>query len=152
SAAAPTPLYRLYQDSLGLTPFLLTVIFAAYVLGLLAALLTVGSLSDYVGRRPTLFAALLLNILAMALFAAAESATLLIAARLVQGFANGMAITTVGAAILDADRERGPLFNSVTTFVGLTLGVLAASLLATYAPDPEHLVYLVLLLASLGET
>ena len=150
-SSAPTPLYRLYQDTLGLSPFVLTVIFAAYVFSLLAALLTVGSLSDYVGRRPVAFVALLLNIIAMCLFIVADSALSLIAARMVQGLATGMAITTLGAAILDADRDRGPLFNSVTAFAGLTIGVLAASLLATYAPDPEHLVYVVLLLASLVE-
>jgi hypothetical protein len=56
--AAPTPLYHQYQESLGLTPFMLTIIFAAYVVSLLAALLTVGSLSDYIGRRPAIMAAL----------------------------------------------------------------------------------------------
>jgi MFS family permease len=54
SGAAPTPLYHQYQESFGLTPFAITVIFAAYVLSLLAALLTVGSLSDYIGRRPAI--------------------------------------------------------------------------------------------------
>ncbi len=49
SGAAPTPLYHLYQEHLGLTPALVTVIFAAYVLCLLLALLTTGALSDYVG-------------------------------------------------------------------------------------------------------
>jgi hypothetical protein len=33
--AAPTPLYQQYQEAMGLTPFMLTVIFAAYVLSLL---------------------------------------------------------------------------------------------------------------------
>src|SRR5690348_8686866 len=48
SGAAPTPLYHQYQESFGLTPFAITVVFAAYVLSLLTALLTVGSLSDYI--------------------------------------------------------------------------------------------------------
>ena len=65
SGAAPTPLYHAYQDSFGLTPFTLTIIFAAYVLSLLMALLTVGSLSDYIGRRPAILAALVLNVAAM---------------------------------------------------------------------------------------
>src|ERR1700750_3402672 len=52
SGAAPTPLYHEYQEHFGLPPLMLTIIFAAYVLSLLFALLTVGSLSDYVGRRP----------------------------------------------------------------------------------------------------
>ena len=61
SGAAPTPLYQEYQSHFGLTPFMVTVIFAAYVLCLLLALLTVGSLSDYVGRRPAILGALAMN-------------------------------------------------------------------------------------------
>ena len=72
SGAAPTPLYHQYQESFGLTPFAITIIFAAYVLSLLAALLTVGSLSDYIGRRPAILAALVLNVVSMAMFMTAE--------------------------------------------------------------------------------
>ena len=54
ASSAPSPLYPLYQDLWGFPPVVLTVIFAAYVVSLLAALLTVGSLSDHLGRRPVL--------------------------------------------------------------------------------------------------
>src|ERR1700730_2614400 len=145
SGAAPTPLYQQYQETLGLTPFTLTVIFAAYVLSLLLALLTVGSLSDHIGRRPAIVAALSLNVVAMTMFMTADSAIALIAARSVQGFATGLATTTLGAAILDVDRSRGPVLNSVTAFAGLTAGSLGAAALVTFAPDPGQLVYLVLL-------
>jgi MFS family permease len=148
SGAAPTPLYHQYQESFGLTPLAITIIFAAYVLSLLMALLTVGSLSDYVGRRPAVLAALLLNVVAMAMFMAADSAAALIAARALQGFATGLATATLGAAILDNDRRRGPVLNSITAFVGLTAGSLGAAILVTYAPDPRQLVYAVLLVLS----
>ena len=151
SSSAPTPLYRLYQEHLGLSPLLLTIIFAAYAFSLLGALLTVGSLSDYVGRRPVAFVAVLLNALAMCMFIEAHSAGALIAARMVQGLAVGAATTTLGAAILDADRARGPLFNSITIFAGLTFGALGASVLAAYARQPEQLIYVVLLVVLILE-
>jgi MFS family permease len=151
SGAAPTPLYHQYQESFGLTPFAITVIFAAYVLSLLAALLTVGSLSDYVGRRPAILAALVLNAVSMAIFMTAGTAAALIAARALQGFATGLATATLGAAILDNDRGRGPVLNSITAFGGLTAGSLGAAILVTYAPDPRQLVYIVLLLLSAVE-
>jgi hypothetical protein len=151
SGAAPTPLYHQYQESFGLTPFMVTIIFAAYVLSLLAALLTVGSLSDYIGRRPAILAALVLNMAAMVMFMTANSAFALIAARIVQGFATGLATATLGATILDTDRSRGPVLNSVTAFGGLTAGSLGAAALVSYAPDPGQLVYFVLLLASAAE-
>jgi MFS family permease len=151
SGAAPTPLYHEYQEHFGLTAFMITIIFAAYVLCLLLALLTVGSLSDYVGRRPAILAALTLNVLAMILFMTAGSAAALIVARAMQGFATGLAITTLAATILDTDKERAPVLNSFTVFAGLSAGTLGAGALVTYAPAPEQLVFVVLLVLTVVE-
>jgi MFS family permease len=151
SGAAPTALYHQYQDSFGLTPFAITIIFAAYVLSLLMALLTVGSLSDFIGRRPAILAALVLNIASMAMFMTAGSGGALIAPRALQGFATGLATASLGAAILDNDRSRGPILNSITAFCGLTAGSLGGAILVTYAPDPRQLVYVVLLALSAVE-
>ena len=151
SGAAPTTLYHHYQEAFGLTPFVLTIVFGAYVLSLLGALLTVGSLSDYIGRRPAVLAALALNVVAMIMFIAADSAAALIAARAVQGFATGLATATLGAAIMDTDKSRGPILNSITAFIGLTAGSLGGGALVSYAPDPEQLVYAVLLVLSAAE-
>jgi MFS family permease len=151
SGAAPTPLYHEYQEHFGLSGFMITIIFAAYVLCLLLALLTVGSLSDYIGRRPAIMAALTLNVLAMILFMTAGSASSLIVARAVQGFATGLAIPTLAAIILDTDKERAPILNSFTAFAGLSAGALGAGALVTFAPAPEQLVFVVLLVLSLVE-
>jgi len=151
SGAAPTPLYQEYQSHFGLTPFMVTVIFATYVLSLLLALLTVGSLSDYVGRRPAILSALAMNVVAMLIFMTAQSAVALIVARAVQGFATGLAATTLGATILDTDREHAPVLNSVTAFAGLSAGTLGAGLLVTFAPAPEQLIFAVLLVLSAVE-
>jgi MFS family permease len=145
SSSAVTPLYRLYQQSMHLTPFWITVVFASYVVSLLAALLTVGGLSDYVGRRPVVLASLLLNAAAMLIFAEASSLWHLIAARMVQGLSIGIGTTAFGAAILDTSRTRGPLLNSVTAFLGLMAGALGTAALIMFAPDPLHVVYYVLL-------
>jgi MFS family permease len=151
SGAAPTTLYERYQEVFGLTPFVLTIIFGAYVLSLLGALLTVGSLSDYIGRRPAILGALALNVAAMIMFISADSAATLIIARVVQGFATGLATATLGAAIMDTDRSRGPVLNSITAFIGLTAGSLGGGALVTYAPYPQDLVFAVLLVLSAAE-
>jgi hypothetical protein len=145
SSSAVTPLYRLYQETMHLTPFWITVVFSIYVASLLAALLTVGGLSDYVGRRPVILAALLANAAAMILFAEARDVGQLILARAVQGLSVGIGTTAFGAAILDTDRLRGPLLNSVTAFLGMTLGALGTAALITFAPDPLHMIYEALL-------
>ena len=117
-------------------------------LSLLLALLTTGALSDHVGRRPTVLGALMLNIIAMVMFITAGSGAALIAARTVQGFATGVATAALGAAIVDVDRSRGAVLNSVMVFAGLTIGTLGAAALVTFAPNPAQLVYLVLLALS----
>lgn len=141
ASSAPTPLYHLYQEAMGFSAATLTLIFGVYALSLLAALLTVGSLSDYLGRRPVIFSALLLEIIAMGLFIAADSVSLLIAARVLQGFATGMATSVLGAALLDRDNRKGPLVNSLAPLLGMACGALGASLLAEFWPRPMQLVY-----------
>ena len=145
SSSAATPLYRLYQESMHLTPLMITLVFAVYAISLLAALLTLGGLSDYVGRRPVILGGLVLNAAAMIVFAHAGTVGELIAARAVQGFCVGMTTTAFGAAIIDTNRNQGPLLNSITAFIGLMVGAAGAAALVTFAPDPLHLVYEVLL-------
>ncbi|MBV7552393.1 MFS transporter [Pseudomonas sp. PDM28] len=145
ASTAPTPLYHLYQEQMQFSAATLTLIFGVYALSLLVALLTVGSLSDYLGRKPVIFTAVVLNILAMLLFIHADSVTWLISARILQGFATGMATAVLGATLLDTDRERGPLVNSVAPLTGMAIGGLGCGVLAEFAPAPLHLTYWLLL-------
>ncbi|MBJ2349892.1 MULTISPECIES: MFS transporter [Pseudomonas] len=145
ASSAPTPLYHLYQEHMQFSPAILTLIFGVYAFSLLAALLVVGSLSDYLGRRPVIFVALLLNMLAMLLFINAESVAWLIGARLIQGFATGMATSVLGAALLDFDRQQGPLITSVAPLLGMACGAMGCGLLAEFAPLPLQLTYWILL-------
>ncbi|UST92850.1 MFS transporter [Pseudomonas siliginis] len=145
ASTAPTPLYHLYQDQLHFSAAMLTLIFAVYAFSLLAALLTVGSLSDHLGRKPVIFSAVLLNALAMLLFIYADSVAWLIGARVLQGFATGMATAVLSATLLDTDRQQGPLINSVAPLLGMALGGLGCGLLAEFAPAPLQLTYWLLL-------
>lgn len=145
ASSAPTPLYHLYQEHLQFSAATLTVIFGVYAISLLAALLTVGSLSDYLGRKPVIFTAVMFNILAMLLFINADSVAWLISARVLQGFATGMATAVLSAALLDTDREQGPLVNSVAPLLGMASGAMGCGLLAEFAPLPLQLTYWVLL-------
>lgn len=145
SAAAPTPLHQHYAPAFDLGPGALTRIFAVYALSLLGALLTVGSLSDHIGQRPVILAAALVNAVAMERFIRAGAGLDLGIARAVQGFGTWMATTALGAAILDTDRRRGPVINSVTAFAGLLAGTLASGRLVRWAPAPTRLIYELLL-------
>jgi MFS family permease len=145
AAGAPTPLYRIYAEHWGLSPVMVTSVFAVYAISLLMALLTVGGLSDYVGRRPVMFGSLLVCAASMALFIEADSVAELLAARTLQGFGTGMAFGTIGAAILDSHRIHGSLMNSVTPVTSTGTGALLSGLLVTYAPMPTQLTYIILM-------
>ena len=138
---APTPLYATYQAQWGFSALTVSVIFGIYAIAVLLALLVAGRLSDHVGRRPVLLAALLGQIPVMALFAFAHSVGDLVLARVLQGLITGFAMGAIGAGMLDIDREKGATANAVAPGFGTASGALLAGILVQYLPAPTHLVY-----------
>jgi MFS family permease len=148
AASAPSPLYREYQTAMGFSPLTLTAIYASYAAGGIATLVTTGRLSDHLGRRPVLIAALAVEVIAMLLFIAATDVLLLFAARVLTGMGIGIAAGAVSAWLLDlappADPQLGSVVNGAGPLLGLGGGALFAAVLAEYGPDPLSLVYQVL--------
>lgn len=147
ASAAPSPLYPVYQDLWGFSAFTLTVVFAVYVVTMLISLLTVGSLSDHIGRRPVLAVALALLIVSMILFLTAGDVPALIAARALQGLATGAALGTLTATVVDmAPTPRlGSAITGAAPSLGLAAGVAITGALIQYAPGPRFLIYLLIL-------
>ncbi|WP_329193567.1 MULTISPECIES: MFS transporter [unclassified Streptomyces] len=148
SSSVPSALYVLYQQRWGLSAGTITVVFALYAVTVLAGLLLFGSLSDTLGRRPVLGAALVLAIVSMGLFAGAQGLGLLLAARAVQGLAVGLATGAMGAALLELTPRSKPALgaqvNSAGPTVGIGLGGLGAGFLVQYGPAPTVLSYALL--------
>lgn len=146
-ASAPSPLYPVYRQLWSFSAFTLTVVFAVYVVALLGALLTVGSLSDHIGRRPVIAAGLVLLAAAMLLFITAEGVGGLLAARIVQGLATGAITGATSALIVDLQpRPRlGALVTGLAPTAGLALGLLLAGGLLEWAPWSRFLVFWILL-------
>ena len=144
ASSAPTPLYARYQAAWHFSPITTTVVFGVYALAVLGALLTAGSLSDHVGRRPVLITAIGLQAGSMLVFTTAGSVSALMTARIVQGIATGGALGAVGAGLLDLDRAKGTITNAVAPLSGTATGSLLSGVLVRYLPAPERLVYLVL--------
>ena len=142
-SSAPTPLYAVYQAAWGFSPITITVVFGIYAVAVLGSLLVVGSLSDYIGRRPVLVAAALGQVVAMIVFATAGGVGALLAARVIQGLSTGAAVAAVGAGLLDLDRAKGTVANSIAPMLGTATGGLLSGLLVQYLPAPTALVYLV---------
>ncbi|MDQ1540587.1 MAG: hypothetical protein QOH29_1313, partial [Actinomycetota bacterium] len=141
ASSAPTPLYATYQTEWGFSALITTVVFGAYAVAFLAALLTAGRLSDHIGRRPVLVAGIVGNILALAVLVDVHSVAALLAARIVQGLATGGAIGAVGAGMLDVDSVRGAVANATAPGLGTAIGVILSALAVQWLPAPRQLIY-----------
>jgi MFS family permease len=140
ASAAPSPFFVIYQREWGFPSWLLSFAFAIYAVTLLLALLTVGSLSDHVGRRPVLVGAIALQVLAMALFAFAPNIETVVIARAIQGVATGAATGARSAALTDLAPERnrglGAIVGSLAPFGGLAVGAILAGVVIAAVPSP----------------
>jgi MFS family permease len=143
----PTPLYVIYQAQWHFPTSLITLIFATYAVGVLAALLAAGRSSDQVGRRPVLAAAIGLSIASAVTFILAPNVGWLFAGRLLSGLSAGLITGTATAALTETARpgsgRHATLVSTTANTIGLGLGPLLAGLLAQYAPHPTVLPYLV---------
>jgi MFS family permease len=151
STSVPSPIYPLYLQRWGFSVTILTVVFAVYVAGLIGALLTVGSLSDHLGRRPVLVGSLLLAAAGTAIFWTAGGVFSLVAARIVQGIATGTATGALAAGLVEfspAGRPQlGPTMTAVGTSFGLAVGGGLAGLLVQTSRHPDAQIFPVLTLA-----
>lgn len=152
ASAAPSPIYPLYQQLWGFSPFTLTLIFAVYVIALLLMLLTVGSISDHIGRRPVLLGGISVLVLAMAAFALADGVGTLMVARVLQGIATGAILGALSATMLDMQpsEQIGAMANGAAPGIGLSMGVLVAGTFVEYLPDPRVIIYVLTGVALLG--
>lgn len=146
-ATLPTPLYGLYQRQHGFSELMITVIFALYAVGVIAALLLFGRMSDAIGRRPVLLAALALSALSAVCFLFEGGLATLFAGRVLSGLSAGLVTGTATAALMElappGRRGTATLVATVANMGGLGSGPLLAGLLARYTATPLHVVFLV---------
>jgi len=139
----PTPLYDLYRQRFGFSELMITVIFATYAIGVIAALTLFGRLSDEIGRRPLLLAGLALSALSAGAFLTVEGLALLLLGRLLSGLSAGIFTGSATATLVDlgppAGRARATLIATVVNMGGLGLGPLLAGLLSQWAVAPLRL-------------
>ncbi|MFC5060723.1 MFS transporter [Actinomycetospora atypica] len=146
-ATLPTPLYPLYEQELGFGGVMVTLIFAAYAVGVAAALIFTGRLSDQIGRRAVLLPGLALAVISSAVFLVPDSLTALFVGRVLSGLSAGIFTGTATAMLVDlappGKQARYSLLAACVNMLGLGLGPVVAGALAEYAPLPLDLPYLV---------
>jgi len=145
ASSTPSPLYETYARLWGFSSVVLTLVYATYALGVLAALLLAGRVSDVAGRRPVLTIALGALLGATVMYMLAGSVAWLFAARAVQGLATGLVLGTASAGLLDFHPRQDPegvgLTNGVVSAAGLGLGAIASSAAVQLLPAPRVLPY-----------
>ncbi len=145
----PTTLYALYRQRFGFSELMVTVVFAVYAAGVIAALLLLGRLSDQVGRRRMLLPALGLSALSAGVFLLADGLPLLLTGRIVSGFSAGIFTGTATATLVDlapaGRRGRATLVAAVANMGGLGLGALLAGVVSQWAGAPLRLIFWVYL-------
>ncbi len=141
----PTPLYVLYRERFGFSELMITVIFATYATGVIAALLLFGRLSDQIGRRRMLLPGLALAALSALAFLVADGLALLLVGRVLSGLSAGIFTGTATATLVDfaapERRAKTTLVATVANMGGLGCGPLLAGLLSQWASSPLRLTF-----------
>jgi len=143
----PTPLYPIYQDAFGFSQLMITIIFAAYAFGVIAALVITGRWSDQLGRRPLLLGGLVCSIISDLVFWQADGLAMILAGRVLSGLSAGIFTGTATVAVLELApphwRERATFIATAANMGGLGLGPMLAGALSQYLPSPLVLTYLI---------
>ncbi|HEY2221856.1 MFS transporter [Actinomycetospora sp.] len=146
-ATMPTPLYPIYEQELGFGGVMVTLIFAAYAVGVAVALLFFGRLSDQLGRRAVLLPGLALAAISSAVFLIPGDIPTLFAGRVLSGLSAGVFTGTATATLVDlapaGRQQQYSLLAAAVNMLGLGLGPVLAGALAEYAPAPLFLPYVV---------
>ncbi|CAN5309898.1 MFS transporter [soil metagenome] len=155
-STVPTPLYSLYQQRDGFATLMITVIFAAYAVGVMVSLYLAGHVSDWLGRRPVIMIAVLLQIVAAVLFLIWPDVAGLIIARVINGLGVGILTATAtahlselrAAASSDGTPGSAPTVAGIVNIGGIGLGALVSGAIAQFVAAPlvvPYVVFLVLL-------
>jgi len=150
-ATLPSPLYGLYRIRDHLSAFMITVVFAIFAAGTIAALLGDRVLAARLGRRRVMLGAVAMMMIAVGLLAAWEALPGLLIGRFLTGIAVGLASGTAITYLIelrlradpDASASRAQVIGTCVTVGGLGIGPLIAGCLAQWAGEPLVVPYLV---------
>jgi MFS family permease len=150
-ATLPSPLYGLYRIRDHLSAFMITVVFAIFAAGTIAALLGDRFLAARLGRRRVMLGAVAMMMIAVGLLAAWEALPGLLIGRFLTGIAVGLASGTAITYLIElrlradpgASAARAQVIGTCVTVGGLGIGPLIAGCLAQWAGEPLVVPYLV---------
>jgi MFS family permease len=151
SATLSSPLYGLYRIRDHLSSLTVTVIYAIFAAGTIAALLSVRFVAARAGRRGVMLGAVATMMVAAGVLAAWKALPGLLIGRLITGMGVGLAAGTAIVYLIELRVRANPggspvraqTLGTAVTVGGLGLGPLIAGCLAQWAGSPLTLPYLV---------
>jgi hypothetical protein len=152
-ATLPSPLYGLYRTRDHLSAFTITVVYAIFAGGTIAALLTVPAIAVRIGRRGVMLAAVATMMAAAGLLAAWKSLPGLLAGRLLTGVAVGLASGTAITYLIELRLRKDPTpsaaararnIGTAVNVGALGVGPLVAGCLAQWVRLPLTVPYLLI--------
>jgi len=151
SATLPSPLYGIYRLRDHLSSFMVTVIYAIYAAGTIAALLSVRFIAARAGRRGVMLGAVATMMAAAGLLAAWKALPGLLLGRFITGVAVGLVAGTAITYLIELRVSEGanasPILarniGTAVTVGALGIGPLIGGCLAEWVKHPLTLPYLI---------
>ncbi len=143
----PVGLYHSYAEKFDFSPAMLTFVASCSTIGIVAAVVFFGRLSDTIGRKPVLLPALVIGALCIGGMLVAQNVWTLIAARSISGLAIGL-FTGAGTAALTelappGETRRAATHAATAGILGFASGPVVGGAFVQYGPWPLRLVYVV---------
>lgn len=139
ASAAPIPLYAHYADAMNLTKGQLSLTAVMYFVGTVIALVFLARISNYCGRKISIYIVLLLGIIGCLSFIFVNSIEFLLLGRFMQGLACGLASSSIIAFIID---NEPPHLKGLATSIGsagpnfgLAVGAVICGIITQRFPD-----------------
>src|SRR5260370_4323499 len=148
TSAAPAVTYPLDAAEWNLSFAVTTAIFAIYPIVVVAVLIFLGDVSDYIGRGETMLLGLAASLIGVLLFAVAPSVPWLFGGRIWMGIGVGLSASPATAAVVEfspaGQLQRASFITAAAQAVGFGLATLVGGPLVQYAPFPTRLNFWVL--------
>src|SRR3954470_22572443 len=149
-ATLPSPLYGLYRERDGLSTLTITVVYAIFAGGTIAALVAVPAVARRIGRRGVILAAVATMMVAAGLLAAWKALPGLLLGRLITGIAVGLVAGTATTYLIELYIRRDPNgspirprnIGTAVNVGALGIGPLVAGCLAAWVRQPLTVPYL----------
>ena len=150
----PTPLYSVWQARWGFSSAALTGVFSIYVLGVVSTLLTLGSLSDKLGRRQMLVPGMVFILAGGLTFLFADGIVGLGVARVLTGIGTGIVTGAASAAVVELEPNgnwtRAATVSALFFTMGAFAGPTVSSLALRFGTGADFWPFLVIAALSIG--